>query len=211
MSSNSQSAGSFENKMQDISNYLKTRVIDPAETEKSRILEEAEAQKRRILEEAKKEAEIIVDNAKKEAQQQKASLDSALRIASRQAVDSLKIALESEVLKKSIEEPAGAVLSSEDAVRESLKEIIDIYLKRGDESVELVLSEQLKAKLSDYIKSAVSGNASATIAISQDTVPTGFSVKLSGKQLVYDFSQESLVQLLSQYLRPELRDYLFSK
>ncbi len=210
MSSN-QSAGSFENRMQDISDYLKTRVIDPAEAEKDRILEEAQAEKKKILDEARNEAETIVQDAKKQAEQEKASLESALRIAARQAVDSLKIALENEVLKKSIEEPTSNVLSSEEAVKESLKEIIDIYLNKGTESVELVLSDGLKQKLSDYVKSEISSNASQVITVSDDTVPAGFSVKLSDKQLVYDFSQESLVQLLSQYLRPELREYLFSK
>ncbi|MFW5808516.1 MAG: hypothetical protein ACOCWH_05650, partial [Spirochaetota bacterium] len=99
MSANSQASGSFENRMQDISEYLKSKVIDPAETEKKRILEDAEAERKKILDDARAEAEKIIDDAKKEADKQKSALDSALHIASRQAVDSLKLALEKEVLK----------------------------------------------------------------------------------------------------------------
>jgi V/A-type H+-transporting ATPase subunit E len=211
MSAAGQSQGSFEDKMQNISEYLKTKVIDPAQSEKAKILEEAEAEKKQILENAKNEADKIITEAKSQAEQEKASLNSALRIASRQAVDSLKIALESEVLTKSVQEPSGAVLSSEEIIKNTLNEIIDIYLNKGSESVELVLSDQLKAQMSDYLKNEIKQKSASNISLSSESVPTGFSVKLNQKQLVYDFTQESLVELLSTYLRPELRGYLFSK
>ncbi len=211
MSANSQASGSFENRMQDISEYLKSKVIDPAETEKKRILEDAEAERKKILDDARAEAEKIIDDAKKEADKQKSALDSALHIASRQAVDSLKLALEKEVLKQSIEEPVGDILSAEAVMKECLNQIIEIYLNSDSEAVDLVLSRELHQKLSDYLKDQIREKAASTVTLSSETIPSGFSVKLSDKQLEYDFSQESLVELLSQFLRPELREYLFSK
>lgn len=211
MSNISASAGTFEGKMQVITDYLKNKVVDPAEQEKQRILGEAETEKKRIIEAAKKEAETIISDAKAEASRQESTLQSALRIAGKQAIGTLKQTLESEILKQSVEQPVKSVLSSEELVKQFVKEAIDMFMQKESGNAELVLSDDLKAGLSDYIKNEIVSKSGGKVSLSSEKVPTGFSVVLSDKKLMYDFSQESMVELLAEYLRPELRTYLFEK
>jgi len=49
------------------------------------------------------------------------------------------------------------------------------------------------------------------IVLSEDSVLSGFSVVLKDGRLVYDFSDESITELISEFLREDLRHYLFNK
>ncbi|HRX14874.1 MAG TPA: hypothetical protein P5123_01020 [Spirochaetota bacterium] len=208
MSNTTQSPQTFETKMQNISEYLKGRVLDPAEQEKKNILAEAREESSRIIEEARKEAEKIVAEAKEHAEREKNSLHSALRIASKQAVDTLKQALEKSLLKQLVAEPVSGVMSSEEVVKSFITEVI----KTTDgQSAEIMLSDDLKKKISDYVKSEIITKSSSKIALSAENIPSGFAVVLSDKQLMLDFAEESLVELLSGFVRSELREYLFEK
>lgn len=208
MSNTTQSSQTFETKMQNISDYLKERVLDPAEQEKKTILADAREESSRIIEDARKEAGRILAEAKENAEREKNSLHSALRIASKQAVDTLKQALEKSLLKQLVAEPVSGVMSSEEVVKSFITEVI----KTTDgQSAEIMLSDDLKKKISDYVKSEIITKSSSKIALSAENIPSGFAVVLSDKQLMLDFAEESLVELLSGFVRSELREYLFEK
>lgn len=208
MSNTTQSPQTFETKMQNISEYLKGRVLDPAEQEKKNILAEAREESSRIIEEARKEAEKIVAEAKEHAEREKNSLHSALRIASKQAIDTLKLALEKSVLKQLVAEPVSGVISSEEVVKSFIAEVIKTT---AGQSVEIMISDDLKNKISDYVKNEIVAKSSSKIALSAENIPSGFAVVLSDKQLMLDFTEESLIELLSGFIRSELREYLFEK
>ncbi|MBN2435701.1 MAG: hypothetical protein JXK07_10590 [Spirochaetes bacterium] len=208
MSNTTQSPQTFETKMQNISEYLKERVLDPAEQEKKNILAEAREESSRILEEARKEAGKIVAEAREHAEREKNSLHSALRIASKQAIDTLKLALEKSVLKQLVAEPVSGVISSEEVVKSFIAEVIKTT---AGQSAEIMISDDLKNKISDYVKNEIIAKSSSKIALSAENVPSGFAVVLSDKQLMLDFTEESLIELLSGFVRSELREYLFEK
>lgn len=203
---------SFEEKINDISDYLKNKVLDPAEKEKENIVSQANQEKEKIINDAKKEAEKIISDAKSKAEHELKTLESSLRIASKQAVDSLKLVLEKEVLKQTLEEPANKSLNSEAVLKDFIAEVINIYMKSNEVSdLEVVLSDNMKSKLKDYIKSQAKDSFKDKIALSTERIPSGFSVVMKDKGMMFDFSQESIVELLSDYLRPELRKFLFEK
>ncbi|MDA3900111.1 MAG: hypothetical protein PF637_06280 [Spirochaetes bacterium] len=208
MSDNMQAAQPFETKMRDISNYLKERVLDPAQQEKQAIIASAHEESNRIIEKAREEAAKIKADAQESAIREKNSLNSALRIASKQSIDTLKIALEKSVLKQVVEKPVSQVISSGELVKEFIS---DVVKTAGDETLEVRLSDSLRGKIADYVRSEIIAKFSAKVTLSDESVPSGFAVILSDSQLMYDFSEESLTELLSSFVRSELRTYLFEK
>jgi V/A-type H+-transporting ATPase subunit E len=203
---------SFEDKINDISQYLKTKVLDPAEIEKNSIIKEANEQKQQIIQEAEKEAQRIINAAKSKAEHEQKNLESSLRISAKQAVNSLKLILEKDVLTKSIQEPVNKVLNDDALLKEFITEIINIFLKSDEvPSLEVALSESMQKKLSDFIKQKSKDAVQNKLDLSSETIPDGFHVVLKDSGMMYDFSAESIVELLSNYLRPELRKYLFEK
>ena len=205
---NSVKINSLDSKMKDLSDYLRKSVLDPADEEKQNIIGNAEKDAAGIIENAKKEAEKIIKQAQTESDNIKAKTDSALNIAARQAIDTLKTAFEKEVLTSSVVKPVNEALKSDDIIKEFVAEVLKSY-SNDDGSYELSLSEEMKGKLNDYIADAV--GKSSGIKLSAENVPSGFAVSVSGSGLKFDFTDESVVELLTEYIRPELRKILFNK
>lgn len=205
---NSVKINSLDSKMKDLSDYLRKSVLDPADEEKQNIIGNAENEAVRIIEDAKKEAEKIVKNAQTESDNIKAKADSALNIAARQAVDTLKTAFEKEILTSTVVKPAKEAMKSEAVIKEFVTEVVKSY-SNNDNLYELSLSGEIKGKLNDYLADAV-GKAEG-IKLSAENVPSGFAVSVSGSGLKFDFTEESVIELLTEYIRPELRKMLFNK
>lgn len=199
---------SLDSKIKDISDYLKSSVLDPANEQKDVIISQARNDAAGIIEEAKKEAALILKNAKKESESIKVNTESALKIAAKQSIDKLKMALEKEVLSFSVEEPVKSALKSEQLIKEFISEVIKQY---STGSFSIALNDSMKKNMSSYIESQIAAHAGSKITLSKETLPSGFSVISQNGVLRYDFTEESVIELLVEYLRPELRKSLFSK
>ncbi|HNW83209.1 MAG TPA: hypothetical protein PKG52_09995 [bacterium] len=199
---------SLDSKIKDISDYLKSSVLDPANEQKSAIISEAKNEAAGIIEKAKNEAASILKNAKKESEAVKLNTESALKIAAKQSVDKLKMALEKEVLAFSVTEPVKSALKSEQLIKEFISEVIKQY---STGSFSIAISDNMKKNMSSYIESQIAAHAGSKITLSKEILPSGFSVIAQNGVLRYDFTEESVIELLIEYLRPELRKSLFSK
>jgi V/A-type H+/Na+-transporting ATPase subunit E len=200
---------SLDSKIKDISDYLKSSVLEPAEKEKEEIIANAEAEAAKIIEDAKKQAEEVLTKAKKESDVLKQNTESALKIAAKQSVDKMKTALEKEILSFSVNEPVKNALKSEDVVKELIIEVLKHYSDKGAFAV--VLGDSLKKSISSYVKEQISSTGAKGIRLSDENLPNGFSVISENGVLRYDFTEESVIELLTEFLRPELRKALFSK
>ena len=200
---------SLDSKIKDISDYLKSSVLDPAEKEKESIIASAKEESAKIIADARKQAEDMLAKAKKESDALKHNTDSALKIAAKQSVDKLKMALEKEVLSFTFDKPVKDSLKSEHVLKELVAGVVKHYSDKG--AFAIVLSDELKKTLSSYVQEQVSLKGAAGIKLSDETIPSGFSIVSGNGVLKYDFSEESVVELLTEFIRPELREALFSK
>lgn len=201
-----------EEKIRDISQYLRKNILDVAEDEKKKIIDEAETEKKRIIEDAEKKASEILKSAHEQAEQEKRNSESTIKIAAKQAVGILKQNLEKEVLKKVIDKPVKEMNGNNDIIKELLKEVLNIYLtKETAGASELVLSDKIKRDLSDFIKSEIIAMSNNKMTLSEETIPEGFAVTIKENGLMFDFSSSALIELISNYVRPEVRNYLFEK
>ena len=198
-----------DSKIKDITDFLKSSVLEPAEQEKETILTDAKSEASKIIANAKKEAEEIIANAKKEAETMKHNTESALKIAAKQSIDRLKLALEKEVLTATVATPVKDAMNSEALIKEFVSEFLKIYAGKGSFAIELPAA--LKEKLASYVKSQIDATGTKEIKLGDETLPSGFAVKASDGALRYDFTDESVTELLTEYIRPELRKALFSK
>ncbi len=199
-------------KIQDISNYLKSSIISPAEEEKKKIISEAIAERDLILAEAEKKAKEIVEDAQKKAAHEKMTLESTLRISSRQAIDALKHSIINNILTKSISEPLSSSLKNEDVVKSIITEIVTSYVAKGSkENIEISFSDELSKKLTTYIQSEVVEKTKGGINLGSEKIPSGFVLSFKNQQMLFDFSEESLTELLANFVRPELKNIIFGK
>ncbi len=206
-----QQTATFENKIQHISEYLKEQVLTPAEQERDRLIAEANAEKERIIAQAEKKAEEIVRAAEEKARLTLSTAESSLRLAARQAIDTLKLTLEKEVLSRTIGAAVAEATKNPEIMRTVLVEVVRFTVGSASGQVEIVLSDDLKKQLGDAVKSEIAAAAKQGIVLSDDRVPSGFSVRFVDKGFSYEFTHDALTELLADYLRPDLRAYLFAK
>lgn len=199
----------FEHKVKDISDYLRTNVLSPAEQERDRIIAEANAEKDRIVAQAEKKAEQIVQAAEEKARRTIETAESSLRIAARQAIDTLKIALEKEVLSRIVGGKVRETLSDRAVMKELLGEVVRQTVASGMGQVSLTLSDDLRRDLGDTLKKDIAVQATGGITLSDETVPSGFVVKFVDKGFAYEFTHDAVRDLLGDLLRSDLREYLF--
>ncbi len=197
-------------KIQKIAEHIKANVLDPVEKEKKQILEEAKQEKARIIAEAEKEAKEIIESAESHVKELNSSTETALKIAAKQTVSVLKLSIEMEVLKRIIEEPIKEILNGPEILKGIIAEIVKTYVEKDfSGGVEVLVSKDNRDKLKEYVKNESIKKIKGGLSLSEESGISGCKVVLKGKKIALDFSDEALTDLLAQYIRPEIRSYLF--
>ena len=181
---------------------IKNEGVLAAETEAGKIVSEAEEKAAQLIKDAQARAESYKAQAEKEIEQQKAAGIAAIKQAARDVL----IGLDKQLMKRF---DAVIIESVDTALTTSLTEKIIVemvhsWAEKGEEGIRLVLSskdaeilkESLKRKLSQSLRGGVEIIPSAKF-------DKGFRIGgTSG--VLYDFSKESIAEVLSQALSPDL-------
>ena len=168
------------------------------------------------VEKANAEAERIVSAAKEQAA---ALLKSAKDEAAKQAADAAKKADESaahaqETMKQAARD---AIKSVQDAVQKALEKLLTADVEAaladpatatavvGDAVRELVGTGEVTAgpKIASALKAQLAAQPNFTVVL-DETLGAGFTVKLDGGRVEYDFTAATIAAELSKRLRPDL-------
>jgi len=199
-------------KIQELSEHLKANIIEPAEKEAERIIDEAQLKKDKIIAAAEKESQGIILESEKVAKQKLDSVEAALRLSGKQAVTALKIALEGEILNRTLGQPLAAVLEEEEVLKSIISEMVKAYVEHDfSGEIEILLSEKNREKLKNYIKFESAKSIKEGIKLSLENMRSGCKVIFRENHAVFDFSAEAVTELLARFLRNELRSYIFEQ
>ncbi len=199
-----ENSSAFDSKMQKLTDHLRKKILTPAEKERDSIVADAKQQAETIIAQARKEADAIIAEAEKKARETERNMQSNLKVAAHKSVDTLKLALEKEVLNKVIDTPVKEMLTKAELVAAILKEALTAL--GADIEGELILSEPLKTQLAATVSSLLTQG----ITLSDATIPNGFKVVVKNSDLSFDFTEETVSELLQGFLRKEIRTVLFS-
>jgi V/A-type H+-transporting ATPase subunit E len=196
----------MEIQVQELINKIKKDGIESASQEAARLKKEAEAEARQIIETAKKEAAELTAKAKKDAERSEKAGIAALEQASRNLVlvfkdeiQSLLDQLVSQQLKSSYDN---------DVLKASLPEILKSWAAKGD-SLALLLPKASLDKLENFFKDKLAAQLKKGLVLKADnSFSGGFRIAQKDGSAYYDFSAESVAEMLSAYLNPQLAEIL---
>ena len=181
---------------------IKNEGVLAAETEAEKIISEAEAKAAQIIKDAETRAEAHKAQAEKEIEQQKAAGIAAIKQAARDVL----IGLDKQLVKRM---DAVIIEAVDTALNTSLTEniiveMINAWAEKGEEGVRVVLS----SKDAETLKESLKGKLSQELRDGVEIIPSakfdkGFRIGGSSGVL-YDFSKESIAEVLSQALSPDL-------
>ena len=200
----------MEIQLQELIDKIKKDGIESASDEANKLKSEAEAEAARIVAAARKEAEDIISKGKADAERSEKAGKAALEQASRNLVLAFKG--EIEVLLDKIVSSAVGSAYGEDTLKAILPELFKSWASKSDAStLDLLLSEADLTKLKSWATSALAAELKKGVELKSDrNLGAGFRIANKDGSAYYDFSAESVAELLSAYLNPQLAELITS-
>lgn len=197
----------MEIQLQELIDKIRKDGIDSASVEASQLKSQAQGEAARIVENARREAESIVAKAKLDAERFEKAGVAAVGQASRNLVLAFKTEIQAVLDKITAQELTAAY--SDDALKAALPELLKSWAAKGSDSLALILPEAQLKKLESFFQEKLAGELKKGLELKSDrNLGAGFRIANKDGSAYYDFSAESVAELLSAYLNPRLADIL---
>jgi len=191
--------------LQGLLNRIKEEGISRVQSESEQMLKQAKAEAEEILAKARKEAEGIIGNAEAEASQFEQRGNEALRQASRDLLISVRAVLTKE-LEAAVNLEVKASLQ-QNTIAGIIDKMINMFEKQqGDiDGIEVLLSTEDLNNLESFITKKFSARLKNGILLKpSNSIDAGIQIGAKGNSLFIDFTDESLTEMLCEYLNPRL-------
>lgn len=185
---------------------IKNEGVLAAEAEADKIVSEAEEKAAQVIKDAQAKADSFKAQAEKEIEQQQAAGREALKQAARDVL----IGLDKQLMKRFdtvIIESVDAALTTS-LTEQIIVEMVQAWAEKGEEGVKVILS----SKDAEKLKESLQGKLSQSLKEGVEIIPSakfdkGFRIG-GNSEGFYDFSKESIAEVLSQALSPDLAEAL---
>jgi V/A-type H+-transporting ATPase subunit E len=168
-------------------------------------VEAAEKEAAALLEQARTEAAAILAKADQGATDFKTKGETAVR----QAARDVQLLLKSRILE--LFERAFRAETAEALKPELIRDLILKAADRfsGSEGIDVVLSDRDRAAVEALVRAGLGRELQSGVVLKTDpAVRHGFRVALRGRDIYYDFTDETLAEALFALLKPQLRTLL---
>ena len=198
----------MEIQLQELIDQIKKDGVEAAETEATAMLDTAKSQAEKIIADAKKQAEKILADAKAENERMLRSSEDAIRQAGRNLLISFRESVTREV-DAILNENVSATYSS-DALSQVIINAIECWANKPDtDDVAVILSEKDLKTLEETVISGLKDKIHKGITLrASDNLDGGFHISANSGNVYYDYSAETVVDMLSKYLNPKITKLL---
>lgn len=192
-------------KLDSLIEKIRKEGIEDAQHAADSIIKEAKQKAASIVEKAKQEAEKITENGKHQVDQYKATADVDLK----QAARNIELLLKEKIhtLFDSVFKRQVSAEMKPGFLKELIVKIVNTWAK--DSKAEIVINEKDKDQLEKVLFSGVKDELKNSISIRVTSdISNGFRVGLKDEEVYYDFSDESIAEVLKSLINPKLKEIL---
>lgn len=198
----------MEIQLQELIAKIKEDGVSAAEEKAEAIISSAQAEAEKIIADAKADAEKIMLTAKAENERLVSSSEDAIRQAGRNLLISFResVALE---LKAVTGETVRAVYKSEDLAKLIVAVVENWANKPDTEELTVILNENDLKELEEGLLAALKSKLTKGVELkANDNFDGGFRIAVNNDGAYYDYSEEAVVGMLSNYLSPKVQKLL---
>lgn len=194
----------MEIQLQELIEKIRKDGVGAAEVEAEAILNSAKDEAQKIIANAQAEADKILDNAKNENIRMVKSGEDAIRQAGRNLLISLRESVAREI-EAIISEGVDAVYSSQ-----LLEKIIVNVVERWSinpevQDLTVILNEDDIERLENTIMASFKESVKKGVTLkANENFDGGFRIVINNDAVYYDYSKETVVEMLSNYLSPKI-------
>ena len=199
-----------QDKIQKICDKLRRETLEPAEEEGQQILKDARKKADSIKAEAERHAEQLLKQARGQIEQERNVFHSSLQQAAKQTIEGLRQEIEHKLFNEELQHLLESQLTDPKIVADIVNGIIKSIEKEGlttDLTVvvpRLVSPDDVSSLLLDGVRKRLKGKT-----LEVGGFAGGAQVKLIGKKLTIDLSDQAIKELLANYMRKDFRKLIF--
>lgn len=195
----------MEVKLESLIEKIKKEGIEEARQTSEQIVAQAQQQAAATVAQAKEEAARIIAQGKAEAERFRRNAELALQQAARDTLLSLKERI-SELFDRVFKQEVAQTLSPE-FLSQLIQNLVSQWARDG--AAEVVVSAEDKEKLQALLFSGLRQQLRDGLVLRVgDSVRKGFRIGLRGEDVYYDFTEESIAEVLKSFLNPTLQALL---
>jgi len=198
-------------KVKQICDLLKKEALKPAENEANQILEKARCQVDELLSQAKLKAKLILEEAHNEIEKQKKSFHVSLLQASRQTVQELKELIQNKLFHPELFRLVTQNLQKPEIIAQLITVMVEAIKKEGiDTDLNVAIAHSIPPKKICELLAQEVLQRLKDKQVTLSSIGGGIEVKLLQEKITIDFSDRAIQELLTQYIRPHFKDYIFN-
>ena len=200
----------MNNRLQELTDKLYNEGLSKGKAEGEALLAQAKEKAAAIVEEARKEAEAIVGKARKDAEELSAKVSNDIRMASSQSMQATRMDIENLVVSKMVDTDVKKAMSSADFLKEVIIAVARNFSAQESSDISLVLPEALKGELEPFVKNELGKILGKGVEASfSKKIVGGFRIAPKDGGYFISKTDETMKELIGEYLRPATRKILF--
>ena len=204
----------MQDKLQELTEKLYNEGLSKGKQQGEEILAKARKEAEEIIAEANRKAEALKAAAEKEAQEMKTKVTGDVRMAALQSITATKQEIEGLIVRKMTDKDIASSLTSADFVKRIIETVAKSFNPGDQDPVDLVLvlPENMKKEFEPYISSELSKILKAGISAKfSKKISGGFTIGPKDGGYFLSFTDETFKELISEYLRPATKKFLFNE
>lgn len=199
-------------KLQELTEKLYNEGLSKGKQEGEAILAKANADAQEIIAAARKEADAILDKASKEAESYRVKVEGDVKMASVQAIQTARAAVENLIVASVAGKEVEKVLSDQQFIKEVITAVAKSFSVQEQKDLALVLPEKLQKDLEPFVKAELKNTVGTGVeAHFSKKIAAGFKIGPADGSYLISLTDESFRELISEYLRPQTRKILFGE
>jgi len=197
-------------KLQELTQKLYQEGLTKGKEEGEAIVAAAKQEAAAIVKKAEEEAAAIVEKAKKEAESHRIKVEGDVKMASQEALQTTRAAIENMLVASAVEKPVTDALSSDKFIKDIITEVAKKFSAQESADLALVLPESLKAGLEPFVKGELAKLVGKGVeATFSRKIGAGFKIGPKDGSYFISLTDESFQALIGEYLRPATKQLLF--
>lgn len=200
-----------QDKIQHICDKLRHATLEPAEKEAQRIIEEAQKKAEAIKADGERHVEQLIKQARGQIEQERNVFHSALQQAAKQTVEGLRQEIEHKLFNDELQYILEKQMGDPKIIAELINGIVKAIEKEGLTTdltaviPRLVSTDDINDLLIENVRKRLKGKS-----LELGGFAGGVQVKLIGKKMTIDLTDQAIKELLANYMRKDFRQLIFS-
>ncbi len=201
----------MEGKLKELTQKIYNEGLEKAQKEGQIIIKKAEEEAKHIVDNAKKEAEHILRKAEQEAEQLKQRTLSEVKMASDQAMASLRQEITRMLTESVIKPGIKDTLADENIVGEMILALAQKWSPdQGSLDIAVVLPEKQKDKLISWFKARAGKLLEKGMELRfESRMEGGFKIGPKDGSFLLSFTEKDFAEFFQSFLKPQSKEILF--